>query len=443
MDQPQAAKKPLELWAGVECTVNRVGDRYFNQLERNGHARRADDIDLFAALGIRTLRYPVLWDLLAPESPEDIDWAWPDERFNRLRELGIRPIVGLLHHGSGPRYTSLTDPDFAPKLAAFARAVAERYPWVDAYTPVNEPLTTARFSGIYGHWYPHGRDDQTFTRALSNQCAGTMQAMQEIRRVNPDAQLVQTDDLGYTHSTAFLAYQAEYENERRWLTWDLLAGRVAHDHPMWSYLLWAGLEERELLALGDRPCPADVIGVNYYLTSERYLDDRLDRYPPLIHGGNGRERYVDVEAVRVRGIETRGWQAAFRDACDRYGKPVVATEVHLGCTREEQMRWLAQAWDAAQGARAAGCDVPAITAWSLLGAYDWNTLVTEDNDFYEPGAFDVRSGQPRPTALAGLVAQLASGQTPDHPVLASPGWWQRDDRFRAEASTEDAQELVA
>jgi len=41
----------------------------------------------------------------------------------RLRELGIRPIVGLLHHGSGPRHTSLVDLDFPEKLTEFARAV--------------------------------------------------------------------------------------------------------------------------------------------------------------------------------------------------------------------------------------------------------------------------------------------------------------------------------
>jgi len=51
---------PLELWAGVECTVNRVGDQYFDQLERNGHAMRIDDLDLFASL-VQAIRYPVLW----------------------------------------------------------------------------------------------------------------------------------------------------------------------------------------------------------------------------------------------------------------------------------------------------------------------------------------------------------------------------------------------
>ncbi|HEX9918834.1 MAG TPA: family 1 glycosylhydrolase, partial [Pyrinomonadaceae bacterium] len=156
----------LELWAGVECTVNRVGDQFYHQLERNGHAERIEDLDLFATLGISALRYPVLWERTAPDGLEHADWTWPDARLARLGELGVRPIVGLVHHGSGPRHTSLVDPAFPEKLAEYARAVAARYPWVDAYTPVNEPLTTARFSGLYGHWYPHGKDYPTFTRCL-------------------------------------------------------------------------------------------------------------------------------------------------------------------------------------------------------------------------------------------------------------------------------------
>ena len=102
------------------------------------------------------------------ERVERDGWAWTDERLGRLRELGLRPIVGLVHHGSGPPHTSLVDPGFATGLAAFARAAAERYPWVDAWTPVNEPLTTARFSGLYGFWYPHGRDAASISRALLN-----------------------------------------------------------------------------------------------------------------------------------------------------------------------------------------------------------------------------------------------------------------------------------
>jgi dTDP-4-dehydrorhamnose reductase len=117
MDRP-------ELWGGIECTVNRVGDEYHSQLEFGGHCTRLSDLDLLAELGLRTLRYPLLWELTAPDGVARADWRWGDERLGRLRELGIRPIVGLVHHGSGPRHTSLVDPSFATGLAAYAGAVA-------------------------------------------------------------------------------------------------------------------------------------------------------------------------------------------------------------------------------------------------------------------------------------------------------------------------------
>ena len=420
---------PLELWAGVECTVNRVGDEYFDQLERNGHAKRADDLDLFASLGVHAMRYPILWERTAPDISVDADWSWADERLGRMRELGIRPIIGLVHHGSGPRHTSLVDPAFPDGLALFAQAFAERYPWVESYTPVNEPLTTARFSGMYGHWYPHGRDELTFARALLTQCRAIALSMRAIRSVNPTAQLVQTEDLGKTFSTPKIAYQAEFENERRFLSFDLLCGRVNSDHPLWGYLLASGITEAELNLLLNEPCPPDVIGINHYLTSDRFLDDRLEPYPSSSHGGNGRHEYADVEAVRVCAEGAAGAHVLIKEVCVRYGLPVAVTEVHLGCTREEQLRWLKEVWDAARSARGEGLDVRAVTAWSLLGAYDWNSLVTRADGHYEPGVFDLRAPRPRPTALARMLRDLARGQIHDHPVLDVPGWWKRPERL--------------
>ena len=421
----------LELWAGVECTVNRVGNEFYDQLERNGHAERIEDLDLFAELGVRAMRYPVLWERTAPEGLARADWTWPDARLARLSELGIRPIVGLLHHGSGPRHTSLVAPDFPTQLAEYARAVAERYPWVDAYTPVNEPLTTARFSGLYGHWYPHGRDAETFARALVGQCRATAEAMRAIREVNPRAQLVQTEDLGKTFSTRALRYQAEFENVRRWASLDLLCGRITREHPLWDYFTRVcGIQEAELEWFAAHPCPPDIIGINHYLTSERFLDERVERYPDRAVGGNGRHRYVDVEAVRVCAEGTAGARVLLREAWERYGIPLAVTEVHLGCTREEQLRWFKEVWDAARALQGDGVDLRAVTAWSLLGAFDWGSLLTRCTGRYEPGIFDVRGGRPRPTALARMLRDLAATGEHEHPVLNSPGWWRRLDRLQ-------------
>jgi dTDP-4-dehydrorhamnose reductase len=35
--------------------------------------------------------------------------------------------------------------------------------------------------------------------------------------------------------------------------------------------------------------------------------------------------------------------------------------------------------------------VLAVTAWSLLGAYDWSSLLTREEGAYEAGVFDLRA----------------------------------------------------
>ncbi|MFN3629965.1 MAG: dTDP-4-dehydrorhamnose reductase, partial [Casimicrobiaceae bacterium] len=262
----------LELWAGPECSVNRVANEFRDQLEETGFAQRLDDIDRIASLGIRRMRMPLLWERCATATPRSFDWRWSDARIERLRECRLGCIAGLIHHGSGPPTTQLLDPGFAPELAHYAGEVARRYPDLNAYTPVNEPTTTARFSGLYGAWYPHRRDDMSFVRALLNQQRATVLSMRAIREVNSAAQLVQTDDLGFTHATPALQYQADFENQRRWLGFDLLCGRVDPAHPLWIYLLQHGASEAELFEFVEAPCPPDITGINYYVTSQRFLD---------------------------------------------------------------------------------------------------------------------------------------------------------------------------
>ncbi len=420
-----------EMWGGVECTVNRVGDAYFTQLDRSGHAGRDGDLERFAALGIRVLRYPVLWESTAPNGPASADWSWPDRRLPKLRELGIAPIAGLVHHGSGPRHTSLLCPRFAEGLAEFAGAVAARYPWIEQWTPVNEPLTTARFSALYGIWYPHARDDASFVAALLNQSRATVLSMAAIRRVNPAARLVQTDDLSRTYGTESMSDVVDFYNERRWLAWDLLCGRVGRDHPLWHYLLESGADSADVLWFADHPCPPDIIGANYYVTSERWLDHRVARYPSRQRGGEPGAEFVDVESVRVLAMPAPAIASLLQETWQRYGIPIAVTEAHIDAGREDQMRWLLEIWRAAQSARDAGVDVRAVTAWSLLGSFDWNCLLGECRGYYEPGPFDVRAPQPRATALAALIGELATGREASHPVLHGEGWWRRADRFIA------------
>ncbi|HSD47403.1 MAG TPA: family 1 glycosylhydrolase [Pyrinomonadaceae bacterium] len=437
------AKPAPELWAGVEATVNRVGNNYSDQLERSGHALRLSDLDRLASLGITSVRYPVLWERTAPRSLDEFDWRWADERLNYLRRLGVKPIVGLVHHGSGPPYTDLLDPEFPEKLAQFAAAVAQRFPWIEDYTPVNEPLTTARFSCLYGLWYPHKQDAKLFAKALLAQCRATVLAMREIHKVNPDARLIQTEDLGKTYSTKPLGYQAEFENERRWLTFDLLSGKLNSRKRMWRYFCYLGINRAEMQWFLDNPAPPDILGLNHYVTSQRFLDHRLAKYPVSCHGGNGQRAYADVEAVRAYPAGMLDPKALIKEAWKRYGRPLAITEAHLACTRDEQLRWFKEIWDAAQSLRSEGVDIRAVTAWSAFGSFDWNSLLTRDDGFYESGVFDLRSSVPRPTALAKMLQILARGENYDHPVLDSTGWWRRFDRLHPRAVNDDSHEITA
>ena len=439
---PAEGRAPLALWGGVECTVNRVGDRFHSQLERLPGGLSLEDIDRVADLGIAALRFPVLWERVAPQGRPD--WSWSDLRLARLRERGVRPIVGLLHHGSGPAHTSLDDPGFAEAFARFAASVAERHAWVRDWTPINEPLTTARFSGLYGFWYPHARDARVFWRCLANECRATVLAMQAIRQVNARARLVQTDDLGRTFASPGLEYQARFQNHLRWLGWDLLCGRVDATHALHAWLReCCGADEAELAWFREHVCVPDVIGVNHYVTSDRYLDLELDRWPPQTHGGNGRHAYVDVEAVRALPDHTPGSVGLLREAWERYRRPLAITEVHLDAPREDQLRWLQEAWDGALQLRAEGIPVEAVTAWSLFGACDWNSLLTRDGGYYEAGAFDARLPSRRPTAVARLIQALAREGRVDvatEPAMAGRGWWRRPARLHHAATKHPARE---
>jgi dTDP-4-dehydrorhamnose reductase len=413
----------LELWGGIECTINRLGDRFVDQLELVRGYSRTDLVAKLAAVGFSKVRWPALWEHTAPDGLRHADWRWCDSTLPLLRDHGVEPIVGLVHHGSGPASTDLLDEQFGDKLAEYAAAFARRYPWVRLFTPINEPLTTARFSGLYGHWYPHRRDDAAFVAALINQTRATIKAIAAIRGITPDAELVCTEDAGSTRGTAAVAAQARFEDERRWLSLDLLTGRVSEDHFLWPYLQGAGMTDDDRQWFVDHAVRPAVIGLNYYVTSDRFLDHQVERYPSAVHGGNGIQQYADVEAARVDGVGIRGHAQVLLEAWHRYGVPLAITEAHLGCSREEQMRWFRDAWIGAVAARDQGATVRAVTAWAILGSTDWDSLVTRLAGHYEAGFFDIRSEPLRPTALVAVAKDLSTRGDSDHPLLASPGWW--------------------
>jgi dTDP-4-dehydrorhamnose reductase len=253
--------------------------------------------------------------------------------------------------------------------------------------------------------------------------------MEAIRTINPNAKLVQTEDLGKTYSTPYLQFQANFENERRWLTFDLLCGKINPDHMMWKYFSRLGIDEKSLQFFLDNPCPPDIMGFNHYITSERFLDEEIKKYPACTHGGNEIQVYADVEAIRIRHDNPQGLKILLKEAWERFSVPIAITEAHLSSTREDQLKWFLEVWNICTDLKKENVEIKAVTAWSLLGAFGWNYLLTSTKMEYEPGAFDIRSGSLRPTALAELIQTINSDQPCLHPVLSQKGWWQRESRF--------------
>jgi len=398
----------LELWGGIECSRVHLEDRTVDQIDLSGHSVRRSDMGLLAELGLDAVRYPVLLGRVAAAGLSAPDWSWTDERLAHLKRLGIRPITTLVHHGTRYRDLDIRDHAYAVAVAQHAAAVARRYPWLSDYTPINEPLTTARFGCLYGFWYPHTRSEPDFMRGLVTLCRATVMSMKAVREVNPAARLIHTEDLGWSHGTELLSHQADFENERRWLGLDLLCGRVDEQHPLHHRLIEMGIDERELAWFLENPCPPDVLGWDYYLTSERVLDERLDRYPPWSHGGNYELGYADVHIGMAPEFQPRGREQLLMDAWERLHIPLALTEVHVAAPPPDQVTWFEEACETSERLLASGVDMRAVCAWALFGSFEWNSLMVRCDGVYEAGAFDVSSGKPVRTALATAVRRLSA-----------------------------------
>lgn len=410
----------LEVWASPEPTIARVDALTVrDQLELTGHAERDGDVALLASLGVDASRTPVLWERGAPDDPSAVDLGWAARRLGALRAVGVEPIVTLLHHGSGPRYTDLLDPAFPALFADYAESVARAFPWVKRWTPINEPLTTARFSTLYGVWYPNLRDDRAFGRAIVHQTLAILEAFERIRAHVPDAALVMTEDLQrFSAGDPALDGYAAFLRERMYLSVELLAGRFDQRHALYGFLTErCGVLRSELAEIRARAVVPDLVAFNHYAHSERYLFTAPD-------GSIG-----DVPAVYVAGEAPPRAAPLLLAAADRLRLPLALGEVHVHAPADERVRWLAQHVDDAYALRARGIVLQAIGVWAAFGMTDWHSLLRDDADVIEDGVFTFAGGggTPQRTALADAVEGLArTGRVCADRIR---GWWEAEDRY--------------
>ncbi|MFY9780935.1 MAG: family 1 glycosylhydrolase [Candidatus Baltobacteraceae bacterium] len=411
----RAAVVPFEIWASPEPTVARIdASTYRDQLAETGHEAREGDIARLASLGVAATRYPVLWEKTAPLDPARPALEWARRRLEALRAAGVEPVVTLLHHGSGPPATSLVDPDFPEKLAAYAGAVAAAFPWVRRWTPINEPLTTARFSTLYGHWYPNlVDDDAAFGQAIVNEALGMLLAMEAIRAHAPAAEFVITEDLqSFTAADPRTEAFVAHKRERMYLSVELAMGRVVPGHALYGYLVDTCRVSAERLArVAAHASAPDVVGWNYYPNSERVLSVDAEG------------RTLNRARVEVA-PGTLSPRPLLRAAAQRLALPFGISEVHVNADERARVRWLLQRYADAAALAEEGLPVRMLGAWAAFGMVDWDSLLRRREGYGEDGIFTFAgpAGEPRETAVAHAVRALARGE--DVSLPEEPGWWE-------------------
>lgn len=182
-------------------------------MEKCGHYKRwKDDFKLVQEMGIRFLRYgPPLHTTL--RGANSYDWSFADETFGELKRSGLIPIVDLCHFGVPDWIGNFQNPDFPALFSEYAGAFAQRFPWVQLYTPVNEMFICATFSAAYGWWNEQLQSDLGFVTALKNIVKANILAMHSILDHRPDAIFIQSESSEYVHAENPTAIQpAEWMN---------------------------------------------------------------------------------------------------------------------------------------------------------------------------------------------------------------------------------------
>ena len=133
-------------------------------------------------------------------APNKYDWEFADITFAELKRRDITPIVDLCHFGVPDWLGNFQNPDFPRLFADYAGAFAERFPWVQLYTPINEMFICAVFSAKYGWWNEQKKDDTSFVTALKHLVKANVMGMIEILKRRHDAIFIQSESSEYYHA---------------------------------------------------------------------------------------------------------------------------------------------------------------------------------------------------------------------------------------------------
>lgn len=363
--QLQLLTAPDSFWwsTGIEDTFITepwpATGRTLDEYELTGHyGRWMEDLRLVADLGVGTVRYGVPWHCIEPERGR-WDWSFPDKTLEYLLDLGVAPIVDLVHYGLPPWLEgAYLNPDYPERVAEFAARLALRFKGrIHWYTPLNEPRITAWYCGRLGWWPPFRRGWQGFVSLMIAIAQGIVLTDRALQAVDSEIVSVHVDatDLYETHDPA-LQDEVERRQEIVFLALDLVSGRVTREHRLWAWLVGNGAREGDLIWFQENAVDLPLIGLNLY---PMFTQKRLQRES----GGRFRIRqpYASGDLVTRLG----------RLYYDRYKTPLFVSETaSLGSVSKRQ-RWMDDSIAAVRQLRGEGVPMVGYTWWPMFDMVAW------------------------------------------------------------------------
>jgi beta-glucosidase/6-phospho-beta-glucosidase/beta-galactosidase len=244
---------PTFFLSGFECSTfdwHQGGRR--NLVTETRHLDHAqEDYAFLRHLGIGVAREGVPWPFVDLGGGR-YDFSHIDPLIEAMHAQHVLPIWDLCHYGY-PDGLDPFGPDFVPRFADYARAVAEyvtpKLPGPHFFTPINEITFFAFMAGEWGWAAPFGKTRERRFELRLKLCEADIAAVKAIRDVVPDARMVHIDPLVLVvpprdrPDLVEAACKETYEDT--FLAWDVIAGMA---HP----------------ELGGSPEILDIVGVNCY-----------------------------------------------------------------------------------------------------------------------------------------------------------------------------------
>ena len=244
---------PTFFLSGFECSTFdwKDGGRRDLCAETRHLEHAQEDYAFLRHLGIGVAREGAPWPFI-DKGGGRYDFGCIDPLIDAMRVQQVLPIWDLCHYGY-PDGLDPFGPDFAPRFADYARAVAAyvvpKLPGPHMFTPINEITFFSFAGGEWGWCAPWGRTRQQGFELRMRLCEADIAAVKAIREVEPAARMVHIDPL----------VNVVAPRDRPDL--EAAAWRETYDD---TYLAWdviGGLRHPEL---GGGPEVLDVVGANCY-----------------------------------------------------------------------------------------------------------------------------------------------------------------------------------